>query len=254
MRSKLDINKTRIIFFDLEFYVPEVNRKEQGFCYNPWQDNSLFLGGSYVIALGTRDQVNPLDEDLQNRIKSMWIWDCKDEKDLVGKFFKLFKSQIDQCVQASQGISPLICGIGIQSSDIPILMALFRKHGFLNEFECFTFENSLRILDLSVLGISFYKNKTYLMYPKKKNELLNKFFSDQVFESGTTVWSQYENQNYKDIQIRNEKEVFYTLRMYYQFKRKIMNMKEVEKKYIKLEKAKLKKSEDSIEVKNILIE
>lgn len=250
--QKIDVTKTRIIFFDLEFYVPEKNRKEKGFSYNPWQDGSIFLGGSYVIALGTRDQVNPLDDDLKKRIKSLWIWNSTNEKELVGKFFKLFKSQLDQCIEASQGVSPLICGIGIQNSDIPVLMALFRKHGYLNESQSFAFENSLRILDLSVLGIGFFNNKTYLMYPKKKNELLNKFFQDQVFESGVSVWEQYEDSKYDDIQSRNEKEVFYTLRLYYEFKRKIMSMKEIEGKYIKLEKLRLKESEGIVEEREIL--
>lgn len=243
MQTRLDVTQTRIIFFDLEFYVPEKNRKEQGFSYNPWHKDSIFLGGSYVISLGTRDQINPLDDELRKRIKSHWIWDSKNEKDLVSKFYKLFSSQINSCLEFNQGISPLVCGIGIQGSDIPVLLALFRKYDYLSDQDAFVFENYLRILDLSVLGISFFSNKTYFMYPKKKNELLNKFFKDQVFESGTSVWGSFEQKNYYEISQRNLNEVFYTVRLYYEFKRKIMKLREIEEQYKKAEKRKLKELE-----------
>lgn len=81
------------------------------------------------------------------------------------------------------------------------------------------------------------------MYPKKKNELLNKFFKDQVFESGTSVWGSFEQKNYYEISQRNLNEVFYTVRLYYEFKRKIMKLREIEEQYKKAEKRKLKELE-----------
>ena len=53
--QKININKCRIIFFDLEFYVPERSRTKTGFCYNPWDKSCKILGGSFLIANPEKD-------------------------------------------------------------------------------------------------------------------------------------------------------------------------------------------------------
>lgn len=40
--------RTQIIFFDLEFYVPEIDRDQYAFSANPFRDNHLLLGGSFL--------------------------------------------------------------------------------------------------------------------------------------------------------------------------------------------------------------
>ena len=52
---RIKLNKCRVIFFDLEFYVPEKLRGNKGFVYNPWDKKCKLIGGAFFAANPVRD-------------------------------------------------------------------------------------------------------------------------------------------------------------------------------------------------------
>ncbi|WP_010113590.1 hypothetical protein [Acinetobacter sp. P8-3-8] len=249
-RRFLNISKTRIIFIDLEFYVPECNRLKHGFSYNPYDGESILLGGSFYITKAVKEELEKSDVALQAKIQSIWLWNCTSEKELVGKFYQKLKSTLDFIQKADMAISPVLCGIGVQNSDVPILMALFERYNFLSKKDAFKFMNQFRVIDLSVLGIPFFNNSTYFLYPKQKNQLLNKFYKDCVFEDGRGVWDLYEQKQLALIEERTKDEILYTVKMYGKMKRGIDDLKLAEECYKKHQK--IKNQEKTIEAEKLL--
>lgn len=249
-RRFLDINKTRIVFIDLEFYVPECNRVKHGFCYNPYEEESILLGGSFYITKAVKEELEKSDVVLLAKIQSIWLWNCTNERELVGKFYQKLKSILDFIQKADMGISPVLCGIGVQNSDVPILMALFERYNFLSKKDAFKFMNQFRVLDLSVLGIPFFNNSTYFLYPKQKNQLLNKFYKDYAFEDGRSVWDLYEQKQLALIEERTKDEILYTVKMYGKMKRSIEDLKLAEECYKKHQK--IRNQEKTIEAEKLL--
>ena len=153
------------------------------------------------------------------------------------KIYDLLQQQLQYCLKIGQGTLPVLCGIGIQNADIAVLSALFRRYKILTEAEAFSFFNQFRIVDLAVLGISFFNHQHQFLYPKIKNELLNKFLSQDVhFESGTTVWQCYEEQQFEQIAKRTQNEVLYTLYMYDEINTQIRYLKKAEQRLKHAEK------------------
>jgi len=226
----LYLNKTRIIFFDLEFYVKQKNRDYLSFSYNPWDKNCTFLGGSFLIMNPAKD-FNNSDEYIRNKIKSLWIWNYKNsERNLLLAIFKILKKEQDFVLKAhANSISPILCGIGITHADIPVLMNLFVRFKILTNKESFIFQNKFRTVDLSLLALSSFNFKHYFLYPISKNQILSKFKQEEKFESGTIVWDLYDKKNFKEIQNRTENEVFKTYLCYKLIKKNINYLRELEK-------------------------
>lgn len=111
----------RIIFLDLEFYVPESSRRTKGLSYNPWDPDCKLLGGSFFVANPTKDFESPLDTD-SDQIQSFWLWDYDSEKALLIDIFNLLKQANQDAKEGNDGrVSATLCGIGIISSDIPVI-------------------------------------------------------------------------------------------------------------------------------------
>ena len=91
-RRFLDINKTRIVFIDLEFYVPECNRVKHGFFFFFYEEESILLGGSFYITKAVKEELEKSDVVLLAKIQSIWLWNCTNERELVGKFYQKLKS------------------------------------------------------------------------------------------------------------------------------------------------------------------
>lgn len=231
------ISKCRIIFLDLEFYVPESGRSESGFCYNPWNKVCKILGGSFFIANPEKD-FGVAKLDIYKKTKSLWLWENNSEKELLQQIYNTLKSANDTVKNAHNGaISPILCGIGITSSDIPILFELFKRFKILTNQEAFLFQNSFRVIDLSQLAIATFNNQNNFLYPKTKSHILNKYLPDTKFDSGKSVWELYESKRYKEIQSRTLNEVYATHRCYELIKLDLDNFKSLElthKKHQKL--------------------
>lgn len=228
--SKLIINKCRIIFFDLEFYVPESSRTDNGFCYNPWDENCKLIGGSFLLANPAKD-FGISEHDIQSKTQSHWLWQHGTEEQLLQAIYDTLKIAYDVVRKAHKGtVSPILCGIGITSSDIPILFELFKRFNILSNREAFQFQNGFRAIDLSQISVATFNNQSNFLYPKSKSHILNKYLPSTRFESGKSVWELYESGNYKDIQARVMAEVLSTHRCYELINSDIEKFKSLERR------------------------
>ena len=199
---RVNIDRCRVVLFDLEFYVPETSRRSTGLCYNPWDKSCKLIGGSFISANPKTDFDLP-EEKIIKKVSSLWLWDHKDEKELCVKIYELLKSTLDIVHKAHEGrVSPLLCGIGISSSDIPVLFELFKRYKILSNSEAFFFQSCFRIIDLSQMAIPCFNNTTNYLYPKVKNDLLQKYMTGKKFSSGKSVWELYEQKNHTLIEER----------------------------------------------------
>ncbi len=209
---KINLNQCRIIFFDLEFYVPENHRHHKGICYNPWIKDCRLLGGSFFSANPKTDfQLNAHLSTKQKSIKSFWLWREKNEAELIKKIFNHLNSLL---IHKEKNGDLLLCGIGITTSDVPVLIDLFKRYRLLTNQEAFRFQNQFRMIDLSQLAIGCFNQSTDFMYPKIKNDLVNKFTSYPSFASGKEVWGLFENKSYSQIETRVIKEIIITYDIY----------------------------------------
>ncbi|SFG30143.1 hypothetical protein [Neptunomonas qingdaonensis] len=211
---KIKLGKCRTIFFDLEFYVPETSRLEKGFSYNPWDKACKLIGGSFLIANPDKD-IQLRDELVRKRIKSVWCWECDSEKALVQQIYDLLEQALVIVHRAHDGkLSPVLCGIGITTSDVLILCDLFRRYQILDNAGVFAFMNKFRVIDLSQLAIGMFNSNVDFLYPKVKNDILIKYQHGTKFSSGTSVWGLYEEKNHALIQERVTDEIMSTHHCY----------------------------------------
>lgn len=210
----LKINKCRIVFLDLEFYVPVTSRVETGLCYNPWNENCKLIGGAFLVANPAKD-FDITDEEVLKKIESFWLWNFKDEQELLKNIYELLKRTLSLVHDAHQKkVSPLLCGIGITSSDVPTLIELFKRYKILSNAEAFKFQSDFRIIDLSQLGIACFNNSNSYLYPQVKSNLLNKYMPDKKFESSKSVWDFYESNDHAAISSRVNDEIAATHTVY----------------------------------------
>lgn len=211
---RITSGKTRIIFLDLEFYVPEKSRTQHGFCYNPWDKSCRLIGGVF-LTVNPRKHLGQVREKISRRAKARWIWNFDSERELVESIYQFIRKVSDKIQEKHDGrVSTILCGIGITSSDIPILFDLFKRYKLLSNSEAFFFQNKFRILDLSQLAIATFNNSSSLLYPKIKNDIMRKYFGDKKFESGRAVWDMYEKKEYEEISTRVIDEVVSTQQAY----------------------------------------
>ena len=239
--KKINLSKCRVIFFDLEFYVPKEGRNKKGFCYNPWEEEHLLIGGEFRSA-NPKTELSGIKAERRPKPKSFWIWDHESEKALLQNIYSFLKTTCDLVRKPHDGrVAPVLCGIGISSSDIPIIFELFKRHNILGPAEAFEFQNLFRIVDLSQLSIATFKHSNDFLYPKVKSEILSKYLPGKKFESGKTVWDCYDSNDYSGIQSRVTDEVQCTVECYIKILsniRKFKILEEYEKKRLKsIEKA-----------------
>ena len=226
---RINLERCRIIFFDLEFYVPEDSRVQNGFCYNPWNKKCKFLGGSFYITSPSSGFSRP-DEKTKSKIKSLWLWNHESEKALLVKIYELLKNTLEIATTKNAGnVSPLFCGIGITTSDVPILFELFKRYKILSNTEAFTFQTKFRSIDLSQLAIPVFKNSNNFLYPKTKKDLLTKYFDNKKIEDGRNVWELFEAKKHQEIEDRVEDEIMCTYISYKSLKSDFYKYKSLER-------------------------
>lgn len=243
-KGRIRLGKCRVVFFDLEFYVPENKRTESGFCYNPWDKDSRFIGGSFLVANPERD-FNIAKSEVHKKTKSFWLWEHATEKEVLENIYALLKAACDKVKSAHDGAaSAILCGIGITSSDVPILFDLFKRFHILSNQDAFAFQNSFRVIDLSQLAIGTFNNPSNLLYPKSKSHILNKYMHGTKFEPGKSVWQLYEAKSYAEIQSRVLDEVYSTHKCYELIQSDFALFKSLEAKNKRYEKL-LSKAKDA---------
>lgn len=239
-KPRVILQKCRTVFFDLEFYVPESMRDQQGFLYNPWDKKSKFIGGCFYAANPAYDYAKQ-DQQLRNKTKSFWIWEHDGEADLLRAIADYLIEVCELVRKPHKGtVSPILCGINITSSDIPILFDLFKRFKILTNKESFELQNKFRVIDLSSLSISAFNNSSYFLYPNTKNSMMNKYLNGNVFEDGRSVWGLYDQSDYKGIESRVLDEVVSSIKLYKALKDDFDKFKTLEKSHIKRERQALK--------------
>jgi hypothetical protein len=186
MKTKLGSCIT--VIFDLEFYVPKKSRKEVGFSYNPWDRASKLLGGNFLSINGfTVDKT--LDSDTIKKMKSYWLWEHENnERALLETILDELRKVSEKVGKANSGTrSAVLCGIGVSSSDVPILFELFKRYKLLSNQDAFELMNKFRVIDLSQVATPLYNLNTGYLYPITKNILMNKFVRGMKFDSGSSV-------------------------------------------------------------------
>lgn len=212
---KIKLGSCITVIFDLEFYVPEKSRKEVGFCYNPWDKKSRILGGSFLSINGfTVDKVH--DNAISKKIRSYWLWEHENnERALLETILDVLVEVSEKVSKAHNGTrSAVLCGIGISSSDVPILFELFKRYKLLSNQQAFELQNKFRTIDLSEIATPLFNLNTAYLYPVPKNGLMDKFVRGVKFEPGSSVWDMYEQKNYSLIDSRVKSEISATYLCY----------------------------------------
>ncbi len=237
----IQTDKARVIFFDLEYYVPKKNRKPHGLNYNPAVAGNMLLGGVFYSANPVSD-LAPSGHSQMKKMKSFWLWQHKTEQQLLRAIYEYLK-QIKGEVFKHLGdrVSPVMCGIGISNSDLPVLNHLFNKHLTDTSDKLFEFQNSFRVIDLSQLAIAAFNHNGPFLYPKTKNEVTSKFLSGKRMEDGRSVWELYEREEFGKIEARVIEEISLTISCYKAIKENFDLFKQLELKH----KKELKKSDAS---------
>ena len=159
---KIKLGSCITVIFDLEFYVPEKSRKEVGFCYNPWDKKSKILGGSFLSINGfTVDKVH--DKAISKKIRSYWLWEHENnERALLETILDVLVEVSEKVSKAHNGTrSAVLCGIGISSSDVPILfISVLEKQRLLKGLE---------------LAIDVFKNRDQRISTSKLNDTILPF-------------------------------------------------------------------------------
>jgi hypothetical protein len=199
---------TITIFFDLEFYVPILDRSEQKELHaNPYKDGHFLIGGTFLVYY-------PLDKNHDLDKRKYWIWNYANEKDMLKDIVKLFnesweinKSDVDQS-------ELVVCGIGIGRVDIAYLFGRCVQNSIESKDVLFSIFNHLRVIDLENTAIPFFKSKCEMLYPKTTSEINSKFLIEGKREPGSSIWDYYDNKEYDKIIERNEKEIDDQLKVY----------------------------------------
>lgn len=234
------LSKGYVLFFDFEFYVPKKNRNKIGLQYNPYDEDSLFLGG-YIYTTNFKDEFD--FHNFNKFVDSFFIWNYPNEKNLINSIYIYLKKIMDEVKNNTNNkISPNLCGIGITHSDIQILIQLIIKHRILTPYEAFEFINNFRSVDLSVLGLGAINNPDMNLYPRTKNQLVKSHFPEKKFESGKIVWDLYENRKFKSIEKRVKHEIVFTYELYKLLSRDFNYSNKLKKSEINRKKQKRNKS------------
>jgi hypothetical protein len=212
----INYSQCKIIFFDLEYYVPEANRSSalHTLSYNPQKEDNKLLGGSFYCV--STIEASKIGMELEkDKMISFWLWNSKTERDLVKDIYNyLCGTETTMRKKVKGAFSPLLCGIGIAHSDWPVLLDLFCKYQLTTLSERFELQNRFRTLDLQVLAIPLFNSKNDFVYPKIKNDIFSKCLKGTTIPDGRNVWNLFENQEYGSIEDRTLKEIHFTVEAY----------------------------------------
>lgn len=199
---------TKVIFFDLEYYVPEADRARTshgGLSFSP------FLPGHKIIG-GVLQTYFPMQDRLEAP-RRFWEWELGSEDAVLRGLYDYLKAQWRSISKQSGGL--MLAGIGISHSDIPALLARMTHARVAPPQDVHDLLCGCRQIDLSVATYSqFSFNQSYFAYPKTKAALYQKYIPGRTIESGTRVWDAYDVKNYRAIESRCQQEVDDTVTIY----------------------------------------
>lgn len=193
----------RILFFDLEYYVPLKDRNNyspSGMTFTPTNNEHKILGGVFMTYY-------PMLDKCENPI-SLWEWNTKSEAHLLQEIFNVFQTNWKGIENNKKVASLMVGGIGISHSDMPSLMHKMLVNKIADPKRLFDLLYGCRQIDLTTASFAqFNFNHKYFSYPKSKSHLYQKYMLDKSVESGKSVWEKYEQRDFSAIESRTIGEV-----------------------------------------------
>ncbi len=215
-----DREKTEMIVFDLEFYVPPKDRNKKGasLLANPNKDGHYLLGGVFTKYKPFKDKDKNLDSfDYQH----FWVWKEGNEKKVLEKIYNyIINSWEDLKDKDPKQADLMFYGVGISRFDIPVLYIRSTYHKIAPSEDLFECYFKAKQLDLSNIAIPFF-NRDQVMYPKSVNSIFRRFGIKKEKESGINVWDMYDKKDYIKIEKRTENEVKDSIVLYRKISTKI---------------------------------
>lgn len=194
--------KTQIIFFDLEFYVPKEDREgRMGLKANPYRTGHFLIGGTlhrYFPLVHKRNH---------DSIKEFWIWNYKNEAEMMKDIIAFIEESWSIIYKKDNQAELFYSGIGISRVDIQYLFAKAKLLGIKTEEELFNLFYKGRFLDFETIVIPYFKNKDNMMKTKTTKDILSKFKIERKRGPSISVWDQYDAGEYEKIRERNVNEV-----------------------------------------------
>lgn len=194
--------KTQIIFFDLEFYVPKEDREgRMGLKANPYRTGHFLIGGTlhrYFPLVHKRNH---------DSIKEFWIWNYKNEAEMMKDIIAFIEESWGIIYKKDNQAELFYSGIGISRVDIQYLFAKAKLLGIKTEEELFNLFYKGRFLDFETIVIPYFKNKDNMMKTKTTKDMLSKFKIERERGPSISVWDQYDAGEYEKIRERNVNEV-----------------------------------------------
>lgn len=196
-------DKTKVIFFDLEYYVPAQDRSRStpgGLAFSPVLSGHKILGGTFQTYF-------PMNDRMGKRI-DLWEWRLGSEENVLKGIYELFQREWKSLETKDQTGSLMLSGIGISHSDIPALLGRLTASPCLEKARVYDLLCGCRQIDLSTATYcQFAFNTGYFAYPKKKSELYQKYLNGKKLESGKSVWDLYDGNDYHAIESRCNAEI-----------------------------------------------
>lgn len=195
--------RTKLLFFDLEYYVPMASRLRKtlaGMLFAPSLPGHKIIGGTFQCYYPMLDRLDP---PVQH-----WEWKHGSEQALLQAIYGLFRHQWKSISVKSGAGSLMLGGIGISHSDVPALLWKFRSHKTADPNEAYDTICGCRQVDLSATTFcQFSVNTGYFAFPKSKSHLYHKYLSGKKMESGKAVWDAYDARDFGAIERRSAEEV-----------------------------------------------
>jgi len=137
-------NKTKIVFLDLEYYVPTKDRKRKppgGMTFSPVLKGHKILGGTFLTYYPMQDRIGKRYE--------LWEWNLGSEDRVLRSIFELLQSEWKSLEVKDQAGSLMLSGIGISHSDLPALLARFSYYGIAPQDRIYDIVCGCRQIDLA---------------------------------------------------------------------------------------------------------
>jgi len=203
-------DRTRILFFDLEYYVPLEDRSRptpSGMRFSPHVPSHRLLGGAFLTYLPMLDRVASRHE--------FWAWAHDDEAAMLHALCAHLQAEWKPYADPRQEGTPILAGIGIGHSDVPCLMTRIAQHGVMDPVQAHDLLYGCRQLDLGVASFGqFALNHPYFAYPKTKRQLYEKYADGKRIDPGRAVWDLYDRGDHAAIASRCREEVEDALAIY----------------------------------------
>lgn len=196
--------RTQIIFFDLEFYVPECDRDDGriGLKANPYRDNHFLIGGTFHRYFPL------LENENRNVRRQYWIWKYNNsEEKMLRDILKFIEESWNIIKKKNNQAELFFSGIGISRADIQYLFARSLKLKLRTAEELYNIFYKARFLDFETIVIPYFNNKDNMLRTKSTNEIIAKFKIERDRGAAADIWPQFDNKEYKAIQERNVNEV-----------------------------------------------